>query len=543
MRPIFTLARPDFSLTQSVLCSWNDFGRARGTTCLWTEGWFHDGDAWQWSYYANRLRGAADLAPSGDVTFGGYIVGREASAAGLAQKALALAGSGAKSLRVYTFGPEYMFKGNSYSEHSDIFAAITRALNIIGAAESALFPGRRPVGQVAIMYPRSSFIWDEWGIQEPTTIEDETNFNMDGRTTTYLAEIHGLFALLAQTLNYQVDFIDEDITSSKLGSYKVVFVTEPCLPVESQRTLREYAAKGGTVVLTNSAAMLDRYGQPSMILGQHIDSVKPSSAAITSVWSLPTTANGTFVDAAGSSRPFVAFGPVGRAAVKLPEGSKVLATFSDGTAAAVAAKVKPVKLMTELDNVAVSEGTVIRIMWQPGLSWDHSGWLAGSGVFLETIIASASVSRLAWTNASSCVHSTGGVERGIETPLLLDGSNGAAMTLLNWCHGNVTIEASALVGFTVGSVVSAATGASLSFSQLAGQTEPYMYGRVAVHVTVADVDVLVFHPRGRIKTDDGTRRRTYTGHSVSTDQTRSSETSRNGARQDQATSPSTPERS
>eukprot|EP01043_Picozoa_sp_COSAG02_P051513 COSAG02_NODE_5431_length_4334_cov_6.607084_2_plen_1192_part_01 len=88
---------------------WFDFGRARGTTCLWTEDWFGAGDAWQWSLYANRLRGAAALAPSGDVTFGGYIVGRDASPNGLAQKMLALAGSGAKAMRIYTFGPEYMF--------------------------------------------------------------------------------------------------------------------------------------------------------------------------------------------------------------------------------------------------------------------------------------------------------------------------------------------------------------------------------------------------------------------------------------------------
>eukprot|EP01047_Picozoa_sp_COSAG01_P110338 COSAG01_NODE_39165_length_480_cov_0.811024_1_plen_30_part_01 len=26
------------------------------------EDWFPDGDAWQWSYYANRLRAAADAS-------------------------------------------------------------------------------------------------------------------------------------------------------------------------------------------------------------------------------------------------------------------------------------------------------------------------------------------------------------------------------------------------------------------------------------------------------------------------------------------------
>jgi hypothetical protein len=54
--------------------------------------------------------------------------------------------------------------------------------DIIGAAESALFPGRRPAAEVAIIYPRSSLMWDEWGVARPTTIQDETNNNMDAHT-------------------------------------------------------------------------------------------------------------------------------------------------------------------------------------------------------------------------------------------------------------------------------------------------------------------------------------------------------------------------
>jgi hypothetical protein len=207
-----------------------------------------------------------------------------------------------------------MFPGNSYSEHSDLFAAITRGLDIIGAAESALFPGRRPAAEIGILYlptpcqsdeqlthifilkrlafiprpppcfpynsilqqhaltdtqmglhfrryPRSSFMWDEWGQNRPTTIEDETNNNMDGRTTEYMAEVHGLFALLSQSYDFPIDFIDEDdaMNATRLSArFRVVFVTEPSLPVESQAALAAFAAGGGTVVLTRGAAMLDR---------------------------------------------------------------------------------------------------------------------------------------------------------------------------------------------------------------------------------------------------------------------------------------------
>jgi hypothetical protein len=396
--------------------------------------------------------------------------------------------------------PADMFPGNSYSEHGDIFAAITRSLDIIGAAESALYPGKRPAAEIAIVYPRSSFMWDEWGQKSPTTIEDETNGNMDGRTTEYMAEIHGLFAVLAQCYNYPVDFIDEDNAANvrSLSRYQVVFVTEPSLPVESQSALKQYAASGGTVVLSRGAAMLDRYGQPSAVLGGGIDTIKPSPMAIESVWSLPNTANGSFAtlspklatgadsqSATQSATPsvaFAAYGQIGRAAPTLPKGSTVLARFADRTPAAV-------QVVTP--GATQGEG-VIRLLWNPGLSWDHSGWLAGSGDFLRGILTAANARRPAWTNLTSC-QSVGGLERGIETPLLIDSGNGAAMTLLNWCGENVTVTATAMVGFTVGSVTSAVTRASLSFKQDRAADGSLTGPATVVGVQVVDVDVLVFH--------------------------------------------------
>ena len=190
----FTIATSRNGPFVSFYCFRFDLGRARGTTCLWTEDWFGDGSASQWSYYGARLRGAAALAPTGDVEYGGYVVGRMSTGtAGLVQKVMALVGGGAKALRVYTFGPEFMFPGNSYSEHPDVFPRLTEALDLIGAAEFALLPGRRPPARIAIVYPRSSFLWDEWGVPHPTSVVDETNNDMAGKTMDYAAEVYGLY--------------------------------------------------------------------------------------------------------------------------------------------------------------------------------------------------------------------------------------------------------------------------------------------------------------------------------------------------------------
>ena len=202
------------------------------------------GNAWQWSYYAARLRSAAALAPSGDVQFGGYIIGRESAGPGLAQKMLAVIGAGGKALRVYTFGPEYMFPGNSWSDHTGLYANMTRALDIIGAAEDVLVTGTRLGAQIAIVYPRSSLVFDEWGVARPTTVADETNTNMDAHTVDYMAEVHGLFDLLTAA-NLPVDFLDEDSlidTPSKLQTFRIVFVTEPNLPAQALDALQAYVS-------------------------------------------------------------------------------------------------------------------------------------------------------------------------------------------------------------------------------------------------------------------------------------------------------------
>ena len=157
---------------------WFSYAAQRGTSLLWTEDWFQDGDAYRWSFLAAKLRGAvahanAHAAKRGGlrrVEFGGYIVPRAGGQTthGLLQKTLALVGSGAKALKYYTFGPEYNFPGNCYSEVAVArpysLQAMSTALSMITAAEGVLFPGERARAAIAIIYPRSSEFWDEQGV-------------------------------------------------------------------------------------------------------------------------------------------------------------------------------------------------------------------------------------------------------------------------------------------------------------------------------------------------------------------------------------------
>jgi hypothetical protein len=84
----------------------------------------------------------------------------------LLKKALALVGTGAKGVDWFEFGPEPMFPGNCWSaigmheKNHSLFKWIGEASRMIADAEDLLYPGVMPTADVAILFPRSSWMWD-----------------------------------------------------------------------------------------------------------------------------------------------------------------------------------------------------------------------------------------------------------------------------------------------------------------------------------------------------------------------------------------------
>ena len=150
---------------------WFEAGRLRAGTMMWTEDWFDDTGASEWSYLAARMRCAARLGGP-DIQFGGYIVPRGPTGTaprgtiGLLKRAVTLIGSGAKGMDYFEFGPEPMFPGNCFSavamrdpSHT-MFKLIAEANRMIATADDLLYEGKMPVAEVAVLYPRSSWYWD-----------------------------------------------------------------------------------------------------------------------------------------------------------------------------------------------------------------------------------------------------------------------------------------------------------------------------------------------------------------------------------------------
>ena len=115
-------------------------------------------------------------------------------------KMMAIVGSGGKALKFYVFGPECQcqcdrfrprlcfrnserklrvadnFPGNCYSEelvgNPHLLDSIAKGNGMIGAAEELLWPAERVPSKVGIIYPRSSFFWDEQDVELPRGIMD-----------------------------------------------------------------------------------------------------------------------------------------------------------------------------------------------------------------------------------------------------------------------------------------------------------------------------------------------------------------------------------
>jgi hypothetical protein len=230
---------------------WFDLGRKKAISCIWTEDWFGDSSAENWSMYADLLRCAAREGP---IEFGGYVVGHPLGgmADGGKYKVMALTGHGAKALDPYIFGPNPAF-ADGWSEKEYVYRALAGGLRMLGKSEKLLYPGRPRAGTVAILFPQASQVWDP-----------------DSKPRYYMQELYGLHAALIHA-GYPVDFVDDfGVEDGDLQKYhySVLYVTAPNLSVKAQQATLDFAKAGGTVVLLPGAAAADEYNEPTDLLWQ-----------------------------------------------------------------------------------------------------------------------------------------------------------------------------------------------------------------------------------------------------------------------------------
>jgi len=388
---------------------WLEFGRLRGGTMLWTEDWFADSKAYQWSFYCAKLRSAAS---KGGVEFGGYVIPRTAGDRqdGIVQKVLSVVGSGGKAIKYFVFGPEYNFPGNCYSERAAVLPQLAEAHRMIGAAEDVLWPGKPPRREVAILAPRSAEMWDAKEIAVTNQIQDATNNDLNRATVDYMAEVFDLYLAL-QHANIAVEFIDEDDLSPQgLKPYRVLYVTEPNIPVEGQQGIVDWVRSGGTLCSVSGAGQGDRYDEPCDVLSQAtgIQEQPRSRLLVAETRALKKVGNG-----AGKPGPFEAVGV--RSTLTAPADS-VAARFDDGSPAVA--------------ERAVGRGRVVHFAWMPGISYWKSSSQVKDG--LPVGFSNSLREWIIWPVRLANVSLPVTVNQPLVEAPMLASPQGIAVTLLNW---------------------------------------------------------------------------------------------------------------
>nr|BAL57169.1 hypothetical protein HGMM_F48A06C12 [uncultured Planctomycetota bacterium] len=388
---------------------WFEFARLRGGTMLWTEDWFSDAQAYQWSFYCSKLRSAAAKS---NIQFGGYVIPRTAGDRedGIIQKILCIFGHGGKAVKYFVFGPEYNFPGNCYSEKAHLLRKLREAHGLLAAAEDYIHPGKVPSSPVAILMPRSAQLWDCKEMTIAQGISDATNTNLNAATVDYMAEVFDIYLAL-QHANIPVEFIDEDdLTEAALKNFRVVYVTEPNVPREGQQALLTWLRQGGTLVTITNAATADRYDEPCNLIGQATGVAEKSRSRL-----LVPDANRLPV--AGTldlekEKPTI-YGVRGEL---MPNDYQVLVRFADKAPAIVE---KPYE-----------RGRLVHYAFLPGISYWRSATARRDR--LPVGFSDALRHWLTYPVRAAKVNPPVEVTRVlVETPLLVS-DKGAALTLLNW---------------------------------------------------------------------------------------------------------------
>ena len=157
------------------------------------------------------------------------------------------------------------YPGGQNATKSALFAHIAHASEMIAAADDLLYEGEMPYSTVAILFPRSSWMWDTVhgsDHDDHDVDEDQGETEMD-----YQSVVYGLFRAIAQYSNRQVDFIDEDsLTEAGLAPFKALIVTEPNVPSEGQEAIIKWVKAGGHLATVSGAMASDRYDRRTTIL-------------------------------------------------------------------------------------------------------------------------------------------------------------------------------------------------------------------------------------------------------------------------------------
>lgn len=301
---------------------WFALTRHHGATLAWAEDWASRGGSWGMtgietvSYYAALV---ACGARKDDLPMGFYNV---ASCGAADHKMFSLVAHGPFEQLIYSFGPLYAGAegSNFWSESKGVYSQIVRGARALGPADEIIANGTREPARTALLYNRSHEIWQ---------------VAFGGYQTDRLLT----FVALKQA-GIPVDIVlEEDLTTDELANYDVLYIQGMNLSPQYVKVIHEWAQKGGTLIAIAGTAMWDEYNQANSASEALFGAKQRLIGATTGSWHAQSLHTHEPIDQVAFMQtdltPAMQVDVVGVKCVLTPTAAKPVATYSDGSCAAV----------------------------------------------------------------------------------------------------------------------------------------------------------------------------------------------------------------
>ena len=225
---------------------------------------------------------------------------------------------GAKHFFYWTYGPTATSTENYWSDLRSAYDGVAKVTRQLAAAEHIIAPGTQRRTKVALLYSISSDLWQPFGY-----------VHMLERRLTYLALIHGQFL---------VDMVtEEDVAAGRLGEYKVLYVTDPCISGRAVSKIVEWVAGGGHIYGSCAAGSRNEFDEPVAGL-RKVFGIRPKGKITVQPgrYHIRGALNGLkFLDKVGVDAK-ASFGAIGVKTLIEPESTaRVTGKFGDGSPAVV----------------------------------------------------------------------------------------------------------------------------------------------------------------------------------------------------------------
>ncbi len=290
---------------------------------IWSEDWANGSSSYQCAAYNVDLMRAA--AKDRGQVIGHYLIAHAGRKSwDIKTKA---AGETARGVRIwhnFSYGTAWgsheggpAWKSHVWYNHPEVWKANAEVVREIGGVEDMIIDAKADPADVVILYSTSSDAW---------TVKKNHAFGFN-RMHNWMALAHA---------QIPVDFLAErQVEAGQLDGRKVCYLSGPNLTRASAEKLRAWVEAGGTLVLSAGAAMRDEYNRPMDI----ISSIVPAKRS-------PVEMGRAFLNSGSyikilPAMDTVAIGDVAMEVLSVQQrqypkiGAKVLATFSDGSPAAI----------------------------------------------------------------------------------------------------------------------------------------------------------------------------------------------------------------